>query len=83
MIIQNIHTRRKRIPELTGAYKTTTSKKIHQSGLMCFRWQRSYHDHIIHNSTEYTRIFNYIENNPINYIQEESETVNHETKIII
>ncbi len=57
----------KPLPELMGAYKTTTSKKIHLSGMEHFRWQRSYHDHIIRNSTEYTRIFNYIENNPLNY----------------
>jgi hypothetical protein len=51
--------------ELMG--RKTTSKKIHLSGMEHFRWQRSYHDRIIRNSTEYTRIYNYIENNPLNY----------------
>ncbi len=63
----------KPLPELMGAYKMTTSKKIHLSGMEHFRWQRSYHDRIIRNSTEYTRIYNYIENNPLNYDSGKSE----------
>jgi REP element-mobilizing transposase RayT len=54
----------KPLPELVGAYKTTTSKKLHQSGFIDFRWQRSYHDHIIRNLTELNRITVYIQNNP-------------------
>ncbi|MEJ7685243.1 MAG: hypothetical protein WKG06_46845 [Segetibacter sp.] len=38
----------KSLSDLMGAYKTTTSKKIHLSGLPDFKWQRSFHDHIIH-----------------------------------
>lgn len=63
----------KPLPELIGAYKTTTSKKIHQSGLKHFRWQRSYHDHIIRNSTEYSRIYSYIEDNPMNFESEKPD----------
>jgi putative transposase len=59
----------KPLPELIGAYKTTTSKKLHQSGFIDFRWQRSYHDHIIRNLTEYNRIINYIQNNPQNLVE--------------
>ena len=59
----------KPLPELIGAYKTTTSKRIHQSGMCNFLWQRSYYDHIIRNSTEYNRVYRYIENNPSNYNQ--------------
>ena len=30
-------------------------------------WQRSFHDHIIRNETDYDRIAEYIENNPVNW----------------
>lgn len=30
-------------------------------------WQRSYHDHIIRNESDYFRIFEYIDNNPLQW----------------
>jgi putative transposase len=57
----------KSLSELMGAYKTTTSKKIHLAGLTDFVWQRSFHDHIIRNDESYLRISNYIRNNPLNW----------------
>ncbi|OGY86501.1 MAG: hypothetical protein A2319_01920 [Candidatus Kerfeldbacteria bacterium RIFOXYB2_FULL_38_14] len=56
----------KPIPELIGAFKTTSSKKIHQHGLTYFQWQRSYYDHIIRNDADLQRIRKYIKNNPKN-----------------
>ena len=50
----------KSLSELMGAYKTTASKKIHLSGYDEFSWQRSFHDHIIHDEKSYERISNYI-----------------------
>lgn len=60
------HTQRKIKPvsELIGAFKTTSSKFIHQSGLPDFRWQTSFFDHIIRNERELERIRNYIVGNP-------------------
>lgn len=55
----------KPLPELVGAFKTTSSKKIHESGFADFRWQRSYHERIIRNRIQYTRISEYIRNNPV------------------
>jgi putative transposase len=54
----------KSLSELMGAYKTTSSKQIHLAGLMEFRWQRSFHDHIIRTNEAYNNIVNYIETNP-------------------
>jgi REP element-mobilizing transposase RayT len=54
----------KSLSELMGAYKTTTSKKIHVMGYPDFAWQRSFHDHIIRNTTSYEKIYAYILNNP-------------------
>ena len=47
-----------------GAYKTTSSKKIHLLGYEAFQWQRSFHDHIIRDEKSYETISNYISNNP-------------------
>ena len=63
----------KSLSELMGAYKTTSSKKIHL--LECtddprtihtntFQWQRSFHDHIIRDEKSFETISNYILNNP-------------------
>ncbi len=55
----------KSLSELMGAYKTTSSKQIHLSGLPDFKWQRSFHDHIIRNEESFFRISDYIQNNPL------------------
>ena len=47
-----------------GAYKTTSSKKIHLAGNAAFQWQRSFHDNIIRNEESYNRITDYIATNP-------------------
>jgi len=53
----------KPLPELIGAYKTTVSKHIHLQGDNRFKWQKSYHDHIIRNQQSLNRIITYIETN--------------------
>ena len=63
----NNRTKIKSLSELIGAYKTTVSKKIHLTGNMQFKWQRSFHDRIVRNHKEYINIFNYITNNPSNW----------------
>lgn len=55
------------LSNIVGAYKTTTSKLIHQSGYPEFAWQRSFHDHIIRNEIELTKIRQYIERNPLRW----------------
>ena len=57
----------KSLSELMGAYKTTTSRQIHLAGLRDFKWQRSFHDHIIRSEESFTQISNYIQNNPANW----------------
>ena len=66
----------KSISELMGAYKTTSSKQIHLLsvsdtsrclGKIPFKWQRSFHDHIIRDELSYFNISYYIENNPANW----------------
>lgn len=54
----------KPLPQLIGAFKTTSSKRIHLAGLADFQWHKSYHDHIIRDHASYLRIVDYIEKNP-------------------
>ena len=54
----------KPLSELIGAFKTTSSKMIHEHGCPAFRWQRSFHDHIIRDERAYQNICRYIINNP-------------------
>jgi REP element-mobilizing transposase RayT len=54
----------KPLTELMGAYKTTSSKRIHLLGTTTFCWQHSFHDRIIRNDREYHRKASYIRNNP-------------------
>jgi REP element-mobilizing transposase RayT len=54
----------KPLSQLMGAYKTTVSKQIHLLGNAQFKWQRSFHDRIVRNRTQFNNINNYITNNP-------------------
>jgi REP element-mobilizing transposase RayT len=62
-----INTKIKSLSELIGAFKTTTSKQIHLAGNKEFRWQRSFHDHIVRNDKSFNFIHNYITNNPLSW----------------
>ena len=60
----------KSISELIGAFKTTSSKKIHLTGNHIFKWQRSFHDHIVRNNISYNNIDNYITQNPVKWVED-------------
>lgn len=64
-------TKYKSLSSLIGAFKTTSSKALHQAGLSEFIWHRSYYDHIIRNEEDYKRIIDYIRNNPRNWAEDE------------
>ena len=53
--------------ELIGAFKTTSSKLIHQNGLSEFQWQQNYYDRIIRNEKELDKIRKYIFENPLEW----------------
>ncbi len=57
----------KPIPELIGAFKTTSSKLIHNTGNENFKWQKSFYDVIIRDDESLHRITDYIKNNPANW----------------
>jgi len=54
----------KSLSELMGAYKTTTSKQIHQQYDESFGWHRSFYDRIIRDMNEFEEIRDYVESNP-------------------
>ena len=60
--LQLIHI--KSLSDLMGAFKTTSSKLIHQSGFVDFAWQRSFYDHIIRTEKSLDKIRRYIYYNP-------------------
>lgn len=57
----------KSLSELIGAFKTTSSKQIHEFGNHFFRWQSSFYDRIIRNDAELHRIREYIQTNPLRW----------------
>jgi hypothetical protein len=65
----------KTLPSIIGAFKTTSSKLIHQNNLPEFKWQKSFHDHIIRNDKSLKRIREYIINNPATW-QDDNENIN-------
>jgi REP element-mobilizing transposase RayT len=54
----------KPLSELIGAFKTTSSKKIHEEGVKEFKWQKSFFDRIIRTEKELNNIRHYIACNP-------------------
>ena len=54
----------KSLSELIGAFKTTSSRLIHEHGLVDFAWQRSFYDHIIEDDDSLNEIRTYIRYNP-------------------
>jgi hypothetical protein len=56
--------RGKSLSGLIGAFKTTSSKAIHGLGYAGYRWQRSFHDRIVHDAQALRRITDYIRDNP-------------------
>lgn len=57
----------KSLSELMGAFKTTSSKLIHGLGLLDFRWQKSFYDHVIRSERTLENIRAYIQNNPLRW----------------
>jgi len=64
----NIDLMHSKLSNIIGSYKSSVTKEINrtikQSG---FKWQTSFHDHIIRNEKEMQNIADYIELNPANW----------------
>ncbi len=49
---------------IIGLFKSSASREINKIKPYYFKWQKSFHDHIIRNEIEYLKIKRYIINNP-------------------
>jgi len=58
----------KPLAELVGALKMTCSKYIHKAGKPNFTWQRNYFDIIIRSEMMQNNVQQYIDRNPLNWI---------------
>jgi len=56
------------LPKIVQQYKATVTRDIDRfrRGL-CFKWQKSFYDHVVRNETELFRIREYIQNNPLKW----------------
>ena len=55
---------KKTVGRIIGAFKTTSSKMIHNAGYLDFDWQRSFYDRIIRSERQLQNTRMYIRNNP-------------------
>jgi hypothetical protein len=49
------------------SYKSAVTRYAHKNGLINFKWQNRFHDHIVKNESELYAIHRYICNNPVNW----------------
>ncbi len=52
------------LSNIISAFKTTTSKLIHNCGFPQFQWQRSFYDHVIRDEKSFQKICWYVIYNP-------------------
>jgi len=61
------------LPEIVRAFKTFSARRINAlrrlAGVPV--WQRNYYEHIIRNEIEYSLIFDYIQNNPACWLEDQ------------
>ena len=63
----------KSIPTMVGSLKSSISKEIRKYNSDMIIWQKSYFDHIITNNEDYNKTWDYIDNNPVVYINKINE----------
>ena len=56
--------------QIIAQYKSGVSRRVHKIVPDIFVWQRSYHDHIIRNQSSYEKIWNYITENPLKWMED-------------
>lgn len=64
--MKEIALRKGKLSIIVGSIKSSVTRYANINDIP-FGWQTRFHDHIIRNSSEYNRIFNYIETNVINW----------------
>ena len=65
---------RSELSKMIGYIKMNASKRIRETAECLDVWQRGFYDHIIRNQADYDEIYRYIENNPVQWEQDELYT---------
>ncbi|MBR6653401.1 MAG: transposase [Oscillospiraceae bacterium] len=63
-----------KIPSLytvLGSYKSSVTREIHEIAPEVTVWQSSYNDHVIRNNADYSNIWQYIDQNPERWNEDE------------
>lgn len=55
------------VGEIVRAFKAVTTRRIRQSGIHAFAWQRNYYEHIIRDEASLLSLREYITNNPLQW----------------
>ena len=58
------------LSSVIGQYKSYVTKCIHQIAPEFKVWQTSFHDHIIRTQSDYLRIWQYIDTNPVKWAED-------------
>ena len=71
-------TKRKPLGRLIGAFKTVSTKKINQIRGTPGQpvWQRNYYEHVIRNEIDLGETREYIQNNPLKWLEDENHPAN-------
>lgn len=62
--------------EIIRTFKAVATRRLRQSGLAEFVWQRNYCEHIIRSDESLARIREYIENNPLRWALDRENPAN-------
>jgi REP element-mobilizing transposase RayT len=73
-------TKQKPLGRLMGAFKTVSTKRINEIHGTIGKpvWQRNYYEHVIRNETDLEEIREYIQNNPLKWLEDENHPSNME-----
>ena len=66
---------------IIGSYKSTITKQINRINDHAFKWQKSFHGHIIRTTDSLNKIRGYIVNNPITWDDDENNPWNDKVKV--
>ena len=67
---------------IIGSFKSAVTKRINQlNNLSSFKWQKSFHDHIIRIDESLNKISEYIINNPANWGLDENNIKNYKVTV--
>lgn len=55
---------------IVGQYKSGVTRRIREIVPEMIVWQRSYHDHVIRDRIGYEKIWNYIDGNPLKWLED-------------